>query len=1108
MKRFLANILLFSLLFSHVGVFFQPIYAEESLEAEIVEVVEKVITYEESEIEDIIEEEQVEVIEEEVLEEESISKEDEGFENEGGEDKVVENITGEETDTILEYEGAGENGDAYQNEDEESIGNEIMQENDILEDNKNEENINNDGDIELGEDSESTEYSEEEHTNIGDIDETQREGININTATVEELKSIRGIGNATAQNIINYREISPFCDIEELLNVSGVGPARLEDIKESGYIDPTDCIDDTTEIIDDSIQEDREENGDIRDENENEILEEYNNQDSGDILDEVVEGGENTENNDIDESENEDLHIGGGGTGSENENIPVVEEVGEEGDIELMHINLATYEELITIRGIGASIAGNIIVYREENLLCRSEDLLEIRGIGPSILSNIQEVGYVSHPDCMYDDTSIPESEELIQAEDKDKTQEFSIIYEFQRPTDISPIPDSLNAYDCDRSRQDCRVNLDYRTSFSSHFPLRNYTCFTDFGFGETTGEEEKCNPNTVVFPLGVHEVSITVEEKSGEKNIYEQKFTVRNLGYLPPEKRQSLALSSGEKVGKIDIKLPRIIVQSGLEAMDDTGKFFRCLKKDCKINLDYKQGHSSERCLWDFGVGVPNHPTTHTRCNPGIVTFPEGDHELSLTVYENRFEVNKREFIFFVRNIWDDENLEYDTNVIVKNNKNIENTAFDIGKINIHLQGRIGKEKEYDAEKQELICVEVEKCSVNLIGEIEYKKRGLNYVWYKNGELLFEHNNPPAYWIETGEYEITFEIYDDEILLGTSSFFVIVEGKEISGTLKNKKKKNTEPGLFNTLLHDGLEIHDFLADPIGSDMKEFIELRNTNLEARDLYGCYLEDRAKRKFRFLLGDYLEPGEQKRFFRPQTKLTLGNQRGRIALICNNEIVQDIVWETKVREGISYKGRYIPVFHPEYIRSELSDEHYENYVKNVFGFSARALKYDGLRVSGETFPYSQLEGFIRDQRFFSLTTGASGRYTFTTKNIGAGKHEVTYVLTDMFGNIFELRPRTFTLQSQRMEYWNTPRPGSTPRTPTLRFISQANAEGEVLSPDGSSIILRRFFLLGTIIIIAFLGMWHLFILAFPPTMALKELQVRTRVRAEIIFLLPSK
>ena len=68
------------------------------------------------------------------------------------------------------------------------------------------------------------------------INKTQRSlssRININTASIEELTSLSGIGEGKAKKIIEYREKSKFNSIEDILNVSGIGNSLYEKIKDN-----------------------------------------------------------------------------------------------------------------------------------------------------------------------------------------------------------------------------------------------------------------------------------------------------------------------------------------------------------------------------------------------------------------------------------------------------------------------------------------------------------------------------------------------------------------------------------------------------------------------------------------------------------------------------------------------------------------------------------------------------------------------------------------------------------------------------------------------------------------------------------------------------------
>lgn len=56
--------------------------------------------------------------------------------------------------------------------------------------------------------------------------------VSINTASIDELKKIKGIGDVKAKSIIEYRnENGRFKSIEEITNVNGIGSSTFEKIK-------------------------------------------------------------------------------------------------------------------------------------------------------------------------------------------------------------------------------------------------------------------------------------------------------------------------------------------------------------------------------------------------------------------------------------------------------------------------------------------------------------------------------------------------------------------------------------------------------------------------------------------------------------------------------------------------------------------------------------------------------------------------------------------------------------------------------------------------------------------------------------------------------------
>lgn len=218
----------------------------------------------------------------------------------------------------------------------------------------------------------------------------------------------------------------------------------------------------------------------------------------------------------------------------------------------------------------------------------------------------------------------------------------------FQSPSYLLEKDKEVENYNCDRSKTDCKVNFNLNIDEWSGFKsisTSKYECIWDFWFWEFEEEKNKCNPNTIVYPIWEFETKFKIVEKLTWK-FSQKNFFIKNEWFkeefLPTKTVYIWINSNTNNAIPINISTPEIVVQSWLD------ENWNCKNNDCSVNVIYNQENSKIACIWDFprwNFDIWN----DKKCNPTYVKYPIWDFKITLKVYEIWNESNYKEnYLYF----------------------------------------------------------------------------------------------------------------------------------------------------------------------------------------------------------------------------------------------------------------------------------------------------------------------------------------------------------------------------------------------------------------------------------------------------------------------------
>ncbi len=242
---------------------------------------------------------------------------------------------------------------------------------------------------------------EREKQESGKVEGVTDEKIDINKAKAKKLEEINGIGPVYAERIIEKR---PFCTVDELLEIKGIGEKTLADVKNQILIEK-ECVKDEKDVN----QETGEDSEKEKHEEEIEELElrlEKRSDDYFETREMLIDSEKSVE--------------------KKEEEIENVKRQRDKCIFEKqININKASKEKLIEIEGVGEVTAEKIIENRKNSPIHILEDLKSIDGLGDEKIEKLISLGVCTWKEKAGDESPEDNNEDE-EEDDDDKEDEGS----------------------------------------------------------------------------------------------------------------------------------------------------------------------------------------------------------------------------------------------------------------------------------------------------------------------------------------------------------------------------------------------------------------------------------------------------------------------------------------------------------------------------------------------------------------------------------------------------------------------------------------------------------------------------------------------------------